>query len=107
MSEQSPERTQDASTTNFEELYKQVNPGAVDDVKKAELMANAGDEAETAVVEHRRQALAHASKADISDDGYDHAEDAYQHAAEAKDARETADMKEGIVGGIYDRTKDL
>jgi hypothetical protein len=92
---------------DYEALYKEAHPGAVDDVKKAELMAHAGDEFETQVVEERRKALEHASQAAISDEGYDHTDAAYDHADAAKAAREEADMREGFVGRIYERTKDL
>jgi len=69
-------------------------------------MARAGDATETEVVSSRNSALEHASK--VGDpDGYDHQEAAYDHAQAARDARDDADEREGTVGEIYDRTKDL
>jgi hypothetical protein len=89
-------------------LYKEAHPDAVEDKKKAELMARAGDAAETAVVRHRSAALEVAGKAGDPDRNQsDEVREIADHIEAAEEARELADQKEGVVGITYDKVKDL
>lgn len=109
MSEQPHEsQTENTGATDFAALYKEAHPNAVEDVKKAELMARAGDAAETEVAKHRTAAYEAADK--IGDPGTTHSEigdEIIDHIEAAEDARELADEKEREVGGVYDKVKDL
>jgi hypothetical protein len=109
MSEQ-PHESQPENTgaTDFAALYKEAHPDAVEDVKKAELMARAGDAAETEVAQHRTAALETAAKTGDPDrDMADDVAEVEDHIEAAEDARQQADLKEGAVGDVYDRTKNL
>jgi hypothetical protein len=99
---------EEIGATDFAALYKEAHPNAVEDVKKAELMARAGDTAETEVAQHRTAAYEVAGKAGDPDrDGADDVFEAEDHIEAAKDARELADLKEHEVGRAYDEVKDL
>ena len=108
--ESQPEKTgaTDFAALYKEAQYKEAHPDAVEDVKKAEVMAHAGDAEETKVAQHRTAAYEIAGKAGDPDrDMADDVAEVEDHIEAARDARDMADLKEEAVGDVYDRTKNL
>lgn len=98
----------EGATDSTASSYKEAHPNAVEDVKKAEVMARAGDAAETEVAQHRTAAYELAAKAGDPDRDVAHdVSETQRHIEEAEIARARADVKEFAVGDVYDQTKDL
>jgi hypothetical protein len=71
-------------------------------------MARAGDAEETKVAQHRTAAYEIAGKTGDADrDMADDVAEVEDHIEAAEDSRQQADLKEGAVGDVYDRTKNL
>lgn len=114
MSEQLQPEQQGQSGTDYAALYKEQHKGAVEDVKKAEWMAHATDDAETRVIEAKNAALEAALESHIQEGGYSSgkpteisAQRVEEKMNEAKAARSEADAKGNLVAETYDRLKRI
>ena len=105
-----PEKTPDASpSTDYDALYKEAHPDAIDNKEKAEVMAYASRRPESRIPELRAEALNAASK--VGGAGYESGpgmmDRAKKAVLEAEAARKHADQIAKDAGDVYDRVKKL